>query len=81
MEPGARSEMRGRERLAIDTAVACRTNSAEGVEVSPEAIGIDAKEHGCDANPDRASDHKSLTQSRGHTCAVAGTSRPFTLLL
>ena len=55
VEPGARSEVRGRERLAIDTAVGGRTDRAEGVEVGSEAIGIDANEHGGDASPDLSS--------------------------
>ena len=51
VEPGARREVRGRERLAIDAAVGGRADRGEGVEVGSEAIGIDAKEHGGDASP------------------------------
>ena len=41
---------RGVGRALLEQAV----EWAESVEVSSEAIGIDAKEHGSDANPDRA---------------------------
>ncbi len=58
-EPGARREMRGRERLPIDAAVGGRTDRSESVEVGSEAIGIDAKEHGGDASPDRGAASQS----------------------
>ena len=51
VEPGARGEVRGRERLAIDPAVGRRADRGEGVEVGSEAIGVDAKQHGGDASP------------------------------
>ena len=55
VEPGARGEVRGRERLAIDPAVGRRADRGEGVEVGSEAIGVDAKQHGGDASPDLSS--------------------------
>ena len=58
--------MRGRERLAIDAAVGRRADRGEGVEVGSEAIGVDAKQHGGDASPDRAASqswHRVVTRA------------------
>jgi len=57
VEPGAGAEVRGREGLAIDSAVGRRAHRGEGVEVGAESIGVDAKQHGGDASPDRPVSH------------------------
>jgi hypothetical protein len=51
VEPGARSEVGGRERLAIHPTVGRGADPGKGVEVGSEAIGVDAKQHGAMLTP------------------------------
>ena len=77
-EPGARREMRGRERLRVDAAVSGRADRSESVEVGSQAVGIDAKDHGRDAtrSASGAKRHRAGTET-SHT----RISATFTLLL